>query len=85
MPRWLTVTLRCWIAFIAFTYIGAAFRCFTDYNFVHSKFFSVEDYQSIPYAIKGKFSFAKDCTSKFPVAYISVIKNGNDCSYWFTN
>ncbi|XP_042895351.1 uncharacterized protein [Parasteatoda tepidariorum] len=39
MSQWLTVTLRCWVAFIAFTNFGAAFRCFTEDNFVHSKFF----------------------------------------------
>ncbi|XP_054710566.1 uncharacterized protein LOC129220227 [Uloborus diversus] len=42
MPHWLTVTLRCWIAFIAFTNFGAAFRSFTNDNFLHSKFFGNE-------------------------------------------
>lgn len=52
MPRWMTVTLRCWIAFIAFTNFGAAFRCFTDYNFVHEKFFGIENLDSITYTMK---------------------------------
>ncbi|GBM72921.1 hypothetical protein AVEN_68498-1 [Araneus ventricosus] len=42
MSHWMTVTLRCWVAFIAFTNFGAAFRCFTEDNFVRSKVLAID-------------------------------------------
>ncbi|GFW61969.1 uncharacterized protein TNCV_4669941 [Trichonephila clavipes] len=38
----MVLTLRCWVAFIAFTNFGATFRCFTEDNFVRSKVFGID-------------------------------------------
>ncbi|XP_035221930.1 uncharacterized protein LOC118194837 isoform X1 [Stegodyphus dumicola] len=58
MPHWMTVTLRCWIAFIAFTNFGAAFRCFTQDNFVHSKFFAIDSQLWKSTGFKSKVTFS---------------------------
>lgn len=59
LPRWMTVTLRCWIAFIAFTNFGASFRCFTAYNFVHSKFFGIDNEDNITTHLTGDSLYVK--------------------------
>ncbi|GIY65917.1 uncharacterized protein CEXT_803211 [Caerostris extrusa] len=42
MSNLMILTLRCWVAFIAFTNFGATYRCFTEEDFVRSKIFGVD-------------------------------------------
>lgn len=70
MPRWMTVTLRCWIAFIAFTNLGASFRCFTAYNFVHSKFFGIESEDNITNSMTGDSFYVKILIISVKILYI---------------